>query len=298
MKKTLYSCLWLALSLFSLCTATAQTAQLQEEIAAIAKDAKGTVGVAIQHLESGVAVDYNGSKDFPMQSTFKFPISMAVLHLVDEGKLKLDQKVRVSKAEMVKDTWSPLRDENPNGADITLDRMLSAMISQSDNIACDALLKLIGGVKIADQYIKSIGVKNLDIVGTEGDMHRDLQVQYRNRSTPLAMLQLLALLYNKSPLSAASSQYLMKKMYETTTGPKRLKGRLPEGTAVAHKTGTGNTLKNGITTATNDVGVIDLPNGQHLAIVVFVRDAAADEATREDVIARIAEAAWKRANNK
>ena len=59
---------------------------------------------------------------------------------------------------------------------------------------------------------------------------------------------------------------------------------------MAHKTGTSDTI-DGVTTATNDVGIITLPNGQHLAIAVFVSTTKADEKTREDVIAKIARAA-------
>jgi beta-lactamase class A len=58
---------------------------------------------------------------------------------------------------------------------------------------------------------------------------------------------------------------------------------------VAHKTGTAGSHK-AITAATNDIGIITLPNGTHLAIAVFVSDSAADEATREGVIAKIAKA--------
>jgi beta-lactamase class A len=72
---------------------------------------------------------------------------------------------------------------------------------------------------------------------------------------------------------------------------KRLKGMLPAGTPVAHKTGTGGT-RDGVTSATNDVGIITLPNGKHIAIAVFVGDSRADEETREAVIARMAKAAW------
>jgi beta-lactamase class A len=76
-------------------------------------------------------------------------------------------------------------------------------------------------------------------------------------------------------------------MIESTPGAKRLKGLLSSGTTVAHKTGTSGTEK-GITAATNDIGIITLPNGKHLAIAVFVSDSPTDEATREAVIAKIA----------
>jgi beta-lactamase class A len=85
---------------------------------------------------------------------------------------------------------------------------------------------------------------------------------------------------------------VLKFMIESTPGAKRLKGLLPAGTIVAHKTGTSGTEKNGITAATNDIGIITLPSGRHVAIAVFVSDSPADEATREGVIARIVKAVW------
>ena len=80
-------------------------------------------------------------------------------------------------------------------------------------------------------------------------------------------------------------------MEGTTTGPRRIKGLLPEGTVVAHKTGSSGVYGD-IVPATNDVGVITLPDGRHLALVVFVTDAHEPEVTCEDAIGRVARAVW------
>ena len=85
-------------------------------------------------------------------------------------------------------------------------------------------------------------------------------------------------------------------MTESPTGPRRLKGLLPKDATVAHKTGTSGT-RNGINAATNDVGIITLPNGRHVAIAVFVAESPADEAAREEVIAKIAKAVWDKWSN-
>ena len=82
-------------------------------------------------------------------------------------------------------------------------------------------------------------------------------------------------------------------MTESNNPPNRIKGLLPTDAFVAHKTGTGGT-RDGITSATNDVGIVTLPNNNHRAIAVFVGDSSADEKTRAAVIARIAKAAWDR----
>ena len=71
------------------------------------------------------------------------------------------------------------------------------------------------------------------------------------------------------------------------SAPHRIKGLLPAGTVVTHKTGTSG-LDHGFYPATNDVGLITLPNGQRLALAIFVTNAHADDTTDEAVIARIA----------
>ena len=93
------------------------------------------------------------------------------------------------------------------------------------------------------------------------------------------------------PLQAAGDPRQRHGALLSTPGAKRLKGELPAGTLVAHKTGTGGT-RNGITAATNDIGIITLPDGRHLAVAAFVSDSAANDDTRDAVIARLAKAAW------
>ncbi len=80
-------------------------------------------------------------------------------------------------------------------------------------------------------------------------------------------------------------------MIETRTGSQRIRALLPREVQVADKTGSSGT-EHGVTAATNDIGLIQLPNGNHLAVAVFVSDSPADADVREAVIAQIARAAW------
>jgi beta-lactamase class A len=66
---------------------------------------------------------------------------------------------------------------------------------------------------------------------------------------------------------------------------------LPPGTIVAHKTVSSGTT-DGSTPATNDIGLVTMPGGRHLALAVFVADSRADDAAREEVIAKIARAVF------
>jgi beta-lactamase class A len=114
----------------------------------------------------------------------------------------------------------------------------------------------------------------------------------RDTATPNGTIQLLVRAFRGELLSEALTARLVEILKATTTGPDRIKGLLPAGTVVAHKTGTTSTVA-GLNGSTNDVGVIMLPKGAgRLAIAVYVRGSTRDQETRERIIARIAKAAF------
>ena len=255
--------------------------------------AKGRVGVFAVVLETGESVSLDESSRYPMQSVYKLPIAMAMLRQVEEGKLKLDQKVRVEKEEYVrKGMRSPLRDKNPNGADVTVQELIRLSIVESDGSASDVLMRLAGGAAAIQEYLTGITIGEVIVLSPEKEIGQDWETQYRNWATPEGAAALLRALYERRGISDQNQKLLLKFMTESVPGEKRLKGMLPPGTAVAHKTGTSGTNADGMTAATNDIGIVTLPNGNHIAIAVFVSDSPADEATREAVIAGIAKAAW------
>lgn len=267
-------------------------AALEKQFAEIAAAAKGKVGVAAVVLETGDAASFNAESRFPMQSVYKLPIAMAAMKRVEEGKLSLTQKVRVEKSDFVRQGMrSPIRDENPNGTEMTVEQLMKYAVSESDGTASDVLFNLVGGADAMKKYLAELGVTEIAAVNSEKEIGSDWETQYRNYATPAAAVQLLRAFHEKRGFSEANHKILRQMTIETPTGMKRLKGLLPKDAIVAHKTGTSGT-REGVTAATNDIGVITLPNGRHLAIAVFVSDSPTDEKTREETIARIAKAAW------
>lgn len=297
MNKNFLFCAPLVILIFGLlCShniAIAQKETLKRKIEEIILQSKGNVGVAVMSVEDRDSLSINGHNKYPMQSVYKFPLAMAVLDQVDKGKFSLDQKVHIKKTDLLPNTWSPLREKYPGGnVDIALRELLIFTVSQSDNNGCDILFRLLGGTGAVETYVHSLGVERIAIAGTEEEMHKDWNVQFTNWCEPVAMLQLLDILYQGKVLSKSSSDFMWKIMRETSTGPNRIKGLLPAGTVVAHKTGSSGSNDKGLTAATNDVGIVTLPSKNHFAIVVYVSNATADEKTLESVIAGISKAAW------
>jgi beta-lactamase class A len=188
------------------------------------------------------------------------------------------------------------------------------MITESDNTATDACLKLAGGPEAVTKMMRSIGITDLRVDRYTSEILRDFyglpdkayasvlaeaiakdptlaakqpvrnlkfeKEDPRDQSTPNAMLELLLAIDSGKALSEKSREFLLATMSRTRTGNGRLKGLLPKRTSVAHKTGT-------IGGVANDVGFVTLPDGRRFAIVVFTKSSTTSEADRDRAIAEV-----------
>lgn len=267
---------------------------LRKEIQQIISDKKATVGISIIGNDGKDTISFNGNKHCPLQSVFKFHIALAVLAEIDKGKFTLDHKVEVKKDEMLPDLYSPLRDEHPDGGSFTIAKLIQYSVSQSDNVACDVLIRLIGTAKTIEEYFKKQNIKDIAINVNEEVMQSKWENMFLNWITPKASSEVLKLFYeNKNQLlSKTSYDFLWQTMKETSTGADRLKSALPQNTVVAHKTGTSGTNAEGLTPATNDIGIVFLPNGDHFMISVLVTDSMESEETNAKIIADIAKVTY------
>ena len=270
---------------------SASESALQKQIREIASDARGKVSVACSLPKSALNCDLDPHAHPPMQSVFKLPLAIAVLHQVERGALSLDQPIRFLPEDRIPHASSPLQDKYPEaGVDVPLRQLLQMTVSLSDNVAADILLRIAHGPDAVGDYIASLGVTGLHLQDGERALHQDASVQYRNWFEPAGAVQLLRRISDDSPLTRVHTDLLLSWMEESRLTD-RLKGDLPPGTRVAHKAGTSD-VDNGVAHATNDIGLITLRDGRRLAIAVFVTDSLADETMRKKVIARIARAAY------
>jgi beta-lactamase class A len=266
---------------------------LRQKLQKISAAADGKLGIAIIELAGNDSLTINGKGHFAMQSVYKFHLGLAVLNQVDKGKLRLEQKILVTKKDLLPNTWSPLREKYPNGdVEIPLSEILVYTVAQSDNNGCDILFRLLGGPAFVDKYIKNLGIKEVEIKTTEEEMHNSPKAQFTNWSTPWSAAKLLEKFYQKKILSASSHNFMWKTLAEATTGSQKIKGLLPKGTVVAHKSGLSGTDEKGVTAATNDIGIVRLPNGKHYAITVFYGNTKMADKDSDRVIAEVAKAAW------
>ncbi|HET6490357.1 MAG TPA: class A beta-lactamase [Syntrophales bacterium] len=289
------------------------------EIGRIGMAAKGTVGLAAIHLETGHRVDSRADEFFPMASTVKVAVAAKILDMADKGQISLTTPISLEQSEMAPDgplgdiRWRP-------GLSYPASDLLELMIATSDNTSTDVLFRVAGGPAAAHAWLQGLGLQGIrpsrfirellrDVLSIPGPASPTMSLaeqfrkmspkqaaerrakayraspaydaDLRDQASPNAMLGLLCKIWLAEGISREARSALLSVMERSTTGLKRIRGRLPAGTVVADKTGT-------LAGSVNDVGYVTLPDGKgHIAIAVFVKGSEAPLATRETVIADI-----------
>lgn len=117
-------------------------AGLEEQIQQIRTEAAGEIGVYVRHLGSGHTVSLNADRLWYQASTIKIPVAIAVLQLVEEGALSLDDRLTLQETDFVDGAGSLLWTDP--GTEVSLRRLLELMLVNSDSTATDMLIRLIG----------------------------------------------------------------------------------------------------------------------------------------------------------
>lgn len=274
------------------CTTTTKHEKLRNDIAKIIDGKNVTVGVALI-VDGKDTLTINNDFHYPTQSTYKFHLALAVLDYLHKNNISPDHKIFIKKEELLENTWSPIREEFPEGnIEMSIANLLEYTVSRSDNNGCDILFRFIGGPDVVDKYIRSLGVSEFAIATTEEEMHGPWEVQYANWSTPYTAAQVLETFRTKDILPEEFHDFLWKLMTESPFGKNKIKALLPEGTIVAHKTGSSFRNADGLNAADNDMGIIQLPNGTYYSLVVFVADSMEDDATNSRIIADISKTVY------
>lgn len=278
------------------------TQKLDRELARIEPLSGGTLGIAAMHIESGRTVFYKADEQYPLASTYKVPIAVQNLTQVEQGKLDLDKLVVWDTTDLHLGSEAFLLFRKPGFA-LSVRNMIETMLILSENNSTDMMLKLAGGGDAVTQRLRAAGINDVRIdrptaeiiahpygitdIWTDGKFSRakweaqvaklskarqDSIAYYyaadpRDHGSPRSMMTLMVKIWKNELLNEENSAYLLDIMYRCETGKARIKGMLPPGTRVAHKTGT-------YSGTANDLGIIDLPDGTHVAIAAYVKKSA------------------------
>lgn len=269
-----------------------QNEVLRNKIQKIIQGKDATVGVALI-VDGKDTLTINNNFRYPTQSVYKFHLALAVLDYLNKNNLTLDHQLYVKKGDLLPNTHSPLRDDYPQGEMyLSVADLIKYTVSKSDNNGCDILFRLVGGTAVVDRYIRGLGLSEFAIAATEEEMHGPWEVQYTNWSTPYTAAQALEIFRIQDILPQPFLDFLWDTLAGTITGGNKIKALLPEGTFVAHKTGSSFRNAEGLKAAENDIAIIQLPDGRYYSLVVFVADSMESNDVNCGIIAQISKAVY------
>jgi beta-lactamase class A len=297
---------------------TPSSNRLEQELARIAATIQAQVGVCAHHLGLGVQIGLRADQRFPLASTAKVPMALAVLRQVEQGLLDLTQLVAVEERDI--SPGSGLLKDNfvHPGVQLSLQNLIELALRNSDNTASDILLRLSGGVEAVNQFLHTLAITDLalhrpfkallaDLYGVtlpantpwslaayrqafhavpaseqRAAVQRFLQ-NSRDTGSPRALVTLLAALPQGQALNPHHTALVRTAMRNAQGSPNRIKGLLPPGIVVAHK---GGTLADCVV---NDAGLIEMPDGGGtVALAILVQGTKLNIPATERVIAHIA----------
>ena len=242
----------------------------------IQQNSKFKPGVFLVDLDSNDYLDLSGSASFSAASMIKVPILIAFFQDLDEGKIRLDEKL-VMRQEMVAEGSGDLQ-YLPVGSQFTALDTATRMITISDNTATNMLIARLGGMQSLNQRFKSWGLSTTTLNKPLPDL------QGTNTSSPKELASLMVRVSQGDLVSLRSRDRMLDIMRRTINNSQLPQG-LGEGATIAHKTGD-------IGTLVGDVGLVDMPNGKRYATAVFVKRGFNDDAAY-DLVQKISRLSYQ-----
>jgi beta-lactamase class A len=290
---------------------------------ALAMSLNGAVGVAVTRIDSNWTFSYRADQMFPQQSVSKLWVALAVFDAVDNGRMTLDQRVKITRTDLTLFHQPIAQLVGDDGYETNVSELLLRAMTQSDNTANDSLLRTVGGPEAVRQTLARKGLTGIRFAGGERalqsatagltwqqsysrgrtfyDMRAKLPDSVRQEALdrylatlpdgaePQAIVRALAQLKSGTLLSPNSTRILLSLMNEAKTGKQRIAGGVPADWRYGHKTGTGQELA-GVSTGYNDVGIMTAPDGTSYAVAVMIASTRAGVPARQQLMQGVAAA--------
>jgi beta-lactamase class A len=257
----------------------AQSAATLTALGKLESKSGGKLGVCILDTHSGAHIGHRIDERFGMCSSFKLPLAAVVLNEADYDRLRLDEVISYSKADLI--GHAPVAEKNLARGGMTVEEMAQAAQERSDNTATNLLLKRLGGPAAFTTALRQLGDRVTRLDHFEPEMNLVQPGEEHDTTTPRAMAQFLSQVLTGSLLKSASRDKLVGWMIATETGAARLRAGLPKQWRAGDKTGTywGRDAPNRI----NDVAITWPPNRAPVIITAyFVSPVLTDDLRDED----------------
>ncbi|HET7271307.1 MAG TPA: serine hydrolase [Rubrobacter sp.] len=240
----------------------------------------GVAGLYVWDLNKGFGYGIRPDEKFFTASIIKVPIMVAVYRKVDEGDLSFSQEIEIKEEDWAAGAgWLQWEEA---GTKQTVGDLLLLMMTQSDNVAANALVRTVGGADYVNEVARSMGAKDT-LLYQKVSSERGAVPALDNRSTPRDMATMLQKIAEGKAASEKSCGYMIDLMHLDELDW-WLDAGLPAGVDAANKAGW-------LYRVYDDVGIVQ--SGDHRYVVAILsKHGTADVYQGEDMIKNLSSAVW------
>lgn len=146
---------------------SAQTPPVPAASQAPLAKSNGVFGVSVRHIELNEPTGVNDDRKFQMASVFKVPVLLTLYQQVEQGKVRLEERVRFEHPEHFFGS-GVLTMLNP-GLQPTVHDLATLMIILSDNAATDMICERVG-LPIINVRLRVLGATQTTVDGCARDL--------------------------------------------------------------------------------------------------------------------------------
>ena len=252
-------------------------AQAETELRALAARLGGRLGVHAVDTDNEHSISLDADARYATASTFKALLAGAVLARVEAGKLTLEQRIPISRADLQE--HAPVIKARLGEKALPVRDLCAAIVEVSDNGVANVLLRQVDGPAGLTAFLRGIGDTVTRLDRFEPELNTNTVGDERDTTSPRAMVQSIRRLCLGDVLQPASRKLLVEWMVNAQTGMRRIRAGLPDGWRAGDKTGTGMRL------AVNDVAIAWPPGGKPLVMAVYTSDSPLKLAEVEQALA-------------
>ena len=235
--------------------------KLETAILGLIQGFNGEVGVYVRHLSRNTAVGVNENKIFPTASMVKVPILVKIFDKIEAGALTMDSVVIFNKS-LINYPWKgddALARFN-DGEDITISKLLTHMITFSDNHASLWLQDIAGSGTAVNTWLKENAFVHTRVNSRTIGREAEYEEFGWGQTTPREMAELLVMIRESRAVSPSASADIYRHLTRIYWDDEAL-SQIPPTVQAASKQGE-------VSQSRSEVVLVNAPGGDYVFCII------------------------------
>ena len=235
--------------------------KLETAILGLIQGFNGDVGVYVRHLSSNTAVGVNENKIFPTASMVKVPILVKIFDKIEAGALTMDSVVIFNKA-LINYPWKgdDALARFKDGEDITISKLLTHMITFSDNHASLWLQDIAGSGTAVNTWLKKNAFVHTRVNSRTIGREAEYEEFGWGQTTPREMAELLVMIRESRAVSPSASADIYRHLTRIYWDDEAL-SQIPPTVQAASKQGE-------VSQSRSEVVLVNAPGGDYVFCII------------------------------